>query len=269
MKSSWLQSLVLLCPNLHNSLRTCSILVLLISSAASSKEVEVRVKVTLRLAVYRQSVWLDVKPPTEPLRYKSLYSTSFWREDGFVSYEYAWPFVKCTYRTYSMLLKNYCFCTTHKSSVSTGSGEQIMPILHSLCYNGSLVTWTVVSLTISKFKPFMFSVSGFALSYTANMFILMILYDFCLFRAQFCYIIVYIWKLKSCVKVANRWAPWNISNGAQNLDLQALSAASLWIHFSYKHSAQTPRNTQSVLLVTSPRSIARSDTRKCVYRAVA
>jgi hypothetical protein len=28
-----------------------------------------------------------------------------WREDGFVSYEYAWPFVKCTYRTYSMLLK--------------------------------------------------------------------------------------------------------------------------------------------------------------------
>jgi hypothetical protein len=28
-----------------------------------------------------------------------------WREGGFVSYEYALPFVKCTYRTYSMLLK--------------------------------------------------------------------------------------------------------------------------------------------------------------------
>jgi hypothetical protein len=27
------------------------------------------------------------------------------REDGVVSYEYAWPFVKCMYRTYSMLLK--------------------------------------------------------------------------------------------------------------------------------------------------------------------
>jgi hypothetical protein len=27
------------------------------------------------------------------------------REDGVVSNEYAWPFVKCTYRTCSMLLK--------------------------------------------------------------------------------------------------------------------------------------------------------------------
>jgi hypothetical protein len=43
--------------------------------------------------------------------------------------------------------------------------------------------------------------SGFTLSYTANMFILMIPYDFCLFPAQFCYIIVYIWKVKSCVKL--------------------------------------------------------------------
>jgi hypothetical protein len=42
------------------------------------------------------------------------------------------------------------------------------------------VTWTVVSLTASKFKPLVFSLSGFALSYTANIFIHMILYDFCL-----------------------------------------------------------------------------------------
>jgi hypothetical protein len=28
-----------------------------------------------------------------------------WREDGLVSYEYAWPFVKCMYHTYSMLLR--------------------------------------------------------------------------------------------------------------------------------------------------------------------
>jgi hypothetical protein len=28
-----------------------------------------------------------------------------WREDGFASYKYVWPFVKRTYRTYSMLLK--------------------------------------------------------------------------------------------------------------------------------------------------------------------
>jgi hypothetical protein len=38
------------------------------------------------------------------------------------------------------------FCTTHKSSVSTGFAEQIMPILRD---NGSLVTWTVVRLTIA------------------------------------------------------------------------------------------------------------------------
>jgi hypothetical protein len=70
-----------------------------------------------------------------------------------------------------MLLKNSCFCTTHKSSVSTGSAEQIICILHILCCNGCLVTRTVVSLTTAKFKPLIFSVSGFTLSYTANMFI--------------------------------------------------------------------------------------------------
>jgi hypothetical protein len=45
-----------------------------------------------------------------------------------------------------MLLKNSCFCITHKSSVSTGFTEQIMPILLILGFNGSLVTWTAVSL---------------------------------------------------------------------------------------------------------------------------
>jgi hypothetical protein len=42
------------------------------------------------------------------------------------------------------------FCTIHKSSVSPGFVKQIMPILRILCYNGSLVTWTVVSLTAAK-----------------------------------------------------------------------------------------------------------------------
>jgi hypothetical protein len=56
-----------------------------------------------------------------------------------------------------------------------------MPIL---CYNGSLVTWTVISLTTAKFKPLIFYMSGFALSYTANMFGLIIVYDFCLSSAQ-------------------------------------------------------------------------------------
>jgi hypothetical protein len=108
--------------------------------------------------------------------------------------------------------ENFSFCTTQKSSISTGFTEQIMPNLHILCYNGSLVFWTVVSLTTAKFKPLLFSTSGFTLSYTANMFILMILYDFCLSPAQFCYIIVYIRKVESCVQVADRCAPWKISN---------------------------------------------------------
>jgi hypothetical protein len=34
-----------------------------------------------------------------------------------------------------------------------------MPILQTLCYNSSLVTWTVVSLTTAKFKPLIFSLS--------------------------------------------------------------------------------------------------------------
>jgi hypothetical protein len=44
-------------------------------------------------------------------------------------------------------------------------------------------------------KPLIFSVSGFILFYTANMFILMILYDFCLSPAQFCYIVSQLIKL--------------------------------------------------------------------------
>jgi hypothetical protein len=37
----------------------------------------------------------------------------------------------------------------HKSPVSTRFAKQIMPILRIFCYNGSLITWTVVILTTS------------------------------------------------------------------------------------------------------------------------
>jgi hypothetical protein len=67
-----------------------------------------------------------------------------------------------------------------------------------------------------------FSISSFTLSYTANMFILMIPYDFGLFPAQFCYTIIYMWKVKSCVEIADRSAPWKIFNFSQNFVLQAL-----------------------------------------------
>jgi hypothetical protein len=41
------------------------------------------------------------------------------QEDGFVSYEYAWPSVKCTFRTYSMLLKILPFALQGASKIYT------------------------------------------------------------------------------------------------------------------------------------------------------
>jgi hypothetical protein len=97
------------------------------------------------------------------------------------------------------VIKNSPICTIYKSSASPGFAKQVLSNILILCYNGSLVTWTVLSLTTAKFKPLIFSISGFTLSYTANMFILKILHDFCLLLAEFCYIIVYIWKAESCM----------------------------------------------------------------------
>jgi hypothetical protein len=53
----------------------------------------------------------------------------------------------------------------------------------SICCNGSLVTWTAVSLTTTEFKSLIFSVLGFALSDIANIFIFVTLYDFYLLPA--------------------------------------------------------------------------------------
>jgi hypothetical protein len=45
------------------------------------------------------------------------------------------------------VIENSSFCTIYKPPVSTGFVKQIMPTLHILCYNGSLVPWSAVSLT--------------------------------------------------------------------------------------------------------------------------
>jgi hypothetical protein len=117
------------------------------------------------------------------LAVKVLMQHPLWREDGSPSYEYIWPFVKCTFRTYSMLLKNIPVALyTNPLSVQDFQSRSCSSYL---CYNGSLVTWTVVDLATAKFKPLIFSMSGFTLPYTANMFILMILYDFCVLSAHF------------------------------------------------------------------------------------
>jgi hypothetical protein len=132
-------------------------------------------------AVYRQSVCFGAKPlenhdqrffflQLDPCDHSSNTTpslASIWvclLRTGFV-------FVMSTYHTYSMY-------AIYKSSVSTGFAKQIMSILLILRYNGSLVTWTVVSLITARFKPLIFSIYGFALFYTANTFILIILYGF-------------------------------------------------------------------------------------------
>jgi hypothetical protein len=64
----------------------------------------------------------------------------------------------------SMLLKILPFAL----HTSRGFAKQILPILLILCYNGSLVISTVVTLTAVKVKSLIFPMSGFALSYTAT-----------------------------------------------------------------------------------------------------
>jgi hypothetical protein len=64
--------------------------------------------------------------------------------------------------------------------------------------------------------------TGFALSYVAKLLILMILYDFYLLPVQFYYMILYIRKVESRAQIENRRAHGKISNGAENLVLQAL-----------------------------------------------
>jgi hypothetical protein len=89
--------------------------------------------------------------------------------------------------------ENFSFCTIHKSSVSTGFAKQIMPILRVLCYNGSLVTWTVVAWPPPSLS-LLYSLSGFAFSYLTNMYILIIPYEF-------------ITILFNHAAVSTRWTP--------------------------------------------------------------
>jgi hypothetical protein len=111
-------------------------------------------------------------------------------------------FIKCIYIAHKHVIENSSFCAIYeyRSSVSPGFAKQIMPILFILCYNGSLVTWMVVSLTTTKFKPLIFSVSGFALTYVMNIFMLM---DPWLLPAKFCYIIIYIQKVEDRVEISD------------------------------------------------------------------
>jgi hypothetical protein len=52
-------------------------------------------------------------------------------------------------------------------------------------------------------------VSGFALPNVANIFIFMILDDFCLLPAWFCYVTINVRYMKSLMHIANRCVPRN------------------------------------------------------------
>jgi hypothetical protein len=73
-----------------------------------------------------------------------------------------------------MITENSSFYKIHKASFSAGFAKQIMLIFLILCYNGSFITSTAVSMTAPKFKPRIFSVSVFAVSYAMNMAVLII-----------------------------------------------------------------------------------------------
>jgi hypothetical protein len=114
-------------------------------------KVKVKIKVTLRLAVYSQSVRLGVKP------LKTRYKIFFFRLNSCGNSPYVTSSLTrrwvCLLWIRSAFLQEYIshiehgtenssFCTIHKSSVSTGFTEQIMPILHILGYDGSLLLVT-------------------------------------------------------------------------------------------------------------------------------
>jgi hypothetical protein len=92
----------------------------------------------------------------------------------------------------------------------------------SLHYNDSLDTWTVVHMTAVKFKPLIFSMSGFVMSNVANNFIFMVVDDFCLLPVWFCYVIINVRNLESLMHIANRCGPRKIANGAEKPILQKL-----------------------------------------------
>jgi hypothetical protein len=126
-------------------------------------KVKVQVQFILRLAVYPKSVRLGVKTlDTHDQRFFQLNPCS---HSPYVtpSRTRRWVCLLCiclVFREvyvsliYSLLLNFVPFelYTSPLSSVSPGFAKQIMSILRILCYNGSLFTWTIVSLTTAKFK---------------------------------------------------------------------------------------------------------------------
>jgi hypothetical protein len=86
-----------------------------------------------------------------------------------------------------------------------------------LVFHKNGLTEIVHPLKISENTAF----NGLELT-TANIWINMILYDFCLLPAQFSDEIINVRNVESHMQFADLCAPWKMSNGAENLVLQAL-----------------------------------------------
>jgi hypothetical protein len=65
-------------------------------------------------------------------------------------------------------------------------------------------------------------VLGFTFFDVANICVYMILYDFCLLPATFCYVVINIQHVESHVPLVGQCVPWKFANGAENLVLQVL-----------------------------------------------
>jgi hypothetical protein len=105
-----------------------------------------------------------------------------------------------------------------------------MPNLRILCYNGSLVIWTVVSLTTAKFKPLIFSMSGFTLS-------LLSACTICLL-----YNLAYPWKMFAVCEYPRKCLLLARSNGLVSKILQTSNYITMdmfntWRWFVFKNSA--------------------------------
>jgi hypothetical protein len=105
------------------------------------------VRVTLRLAVYRQSIRLGANPlritASDFFFQMNPCGQSLWNilsgERMGLSLMNMLGLVKCTCRTHSMLMKLFAFALCKSPLFSPGFAKQIMSILLIICYNDGLV----------------------------------------------------------------------------------------------------------------------------------
>jgi hypothetical protein len=121
-----------------------------------------------------------------------------------------------------------------QSRLGTADHALVTSNLHN---NDNLITWTVIHMTAAKFKPLIFSVSCFALSNVANIFIFMILDNFCLLPAIFCYVIInvryifrrrnkscYLYHRVSLVKSTGTFLYWSTQEWGSNGNTSAFGS---------------------------------------------